>query len=92
MPWNGLFAMGGKLYGTTRSGGNAGCFRHLGCGTVFSVTPSGMERVLHVFTGGSDGEAPTSNLIEVNGVLYGTTSGAGLGEGGDFGTVFSLTP
>jgi uncharacterized repeat protein (TIGR03803 family) len=92
VPWNGLFAMGGKLYGTTRRGGNAGCFRHLGCGTVFSVTPSGKERVLHVFTGGSDGEAPTSNLTEVNGVLYGTTSGAGLGEGGDFGTVFSLTP
>ena len=43
LPWNGLFAMGGKLYGTTQRGGNAGCFRYLGCGTVFSVTPSGKE-------------------------------------------------
>jgi uncharacterized repeat protein (TIGR03803 family) len=90
VPWNGLFAMGGKLYGTTRRGGNAGCFHHRGCGTVFSVTPSGKGRVLHVFTGASGGEAPTSNLIAVNDVLYGTTSGAGIS--GDFGTVFSVTP
>lgn len=89
-PYGGLFAWGGKLYGTTGFGGNTGCYQNLGCGTVFSVTPSGKERILHTFTGGSDGEGPTSNLLYVNGVLYGTTSGAG--NSSDWGTVFSLTP
>ena len=44
-----------------------------GCGTVFSVTPSGQEKVLHAFAGASDGANPNAALIDVNGTLYGTT-------------------
>src|ERR1700684_3845211 len=43
----------GNLYGTTTSGGQSGY------GTVFKVTPSGTETVLHSFTGSnSDGTTP----------------------------------
>jgi hypothetical protein len=67
-----------------------GCYENLGCGTIFSVTRSGKERLLHRFAGGSDGENPVSNLISLNGVLYGTTYGAG--DSSDWGTGFSLRP
>ncbi|MGA8325772.1 MAG: hypothetical protein WB757_06785 [Candidatus Cybelea sp.] len=56
-----------------------------GDGTVFSVTPSGIEAVLYSFSGGSDGKNPESGLIDVNGTLYGTTpygGGSGPKTGG----------
>ena len=85
--------MGGTLYGTTTQGGGVGS----SCGgssdsggTVFSVTPSGTEKVLHTFDGnGTDGLTPRASLIDVNGTLYGTTAHGGTH--GD-GTVFALTP
>ena len=47
------------------------------------------EKVLHSFTGTSDGSLPTSSLtMAPNGNFYGTTSSGGLG----FGTVFQLSP
>jgi uncharacterized repeat protein (TIGR03803 family) len=77
----------GNLYGTTFEGGR------YGGGTVFKVTPSGKESVLHGFCaqgGCSDGEAPTAGLVfDKKGNLYGTTSGAGANGGG---TVFKVTP
>ena len=79
----------GNLYGTTNQGGAPGCFG-LGCGTVFEVTPSGTETVLHAFTGGADGENPVAALVrDAKGNLYGTT-----GQGGAqcCGTVFQITP
>jgi uncharacterized repeat protein (TIGR03803 family) len=83
-PVAGLFNVNGTLYGTTLEGG-ASC-----CGTVFAVTTSGKETVLHSFPSGSgDGENPYAGLINVNGTLYGTTDAGGAN--GD-GTVFSLTP
>ena len=62
-PVAGLIAdASGNLYGTTELGGGAsGCSG--GCGTVFKVTPSGAETVLHSFTGGSDGASPVGGLI-----------------------------
>jgi uncharacterized repeat protein (TIGR03803 family) len=82
-PEAGLIYNGGKLYGTTESGG-----RH-GFGTVFSVTPGGMEKVLHSFGNGTDGANPVATLIELKGTLYRTTTAGGAyGEG----TVFSITP
>jgi uncharacterized repeat protein (TIGR03803 family) len=81
-PSDGLLDVNGTLYGTTQDGG-AYCGSY-GCGTVFSVTTSGKEKVLHNFGGSGDGEYPTAGLINVNGTLYGTT------DGGD-GTVFSIT-
>ena len=92
-----LIVRNGTLYGTTRFHGN-GC-PHVrtysgGCGTVFSITPSGHETVLHAFAGPPDGFYPTAPLLNVNGTFYGTTAFGGVhhirSEGG--GTVFSITP
>ena len=71
-PYAGLINVNGTLYGTTDDGGANGD------GTVFAITPSGKETVLHSFKGGSaDGEYPNAGLINVNGTLYGTTSRRG---------------
>jgi uncharacterized repeat protein (TIGR03803 family) len=99
-----LFGRSGTLYGTTSQGGGAGCTNNrgqpgLGCGTVFEVTPNGVESVLYSFAGGSDGALPSGNLINVGGTLYGTTNqggGTGCGSvgavGPGCGTVFKVTP
>jgi len=82
----------GNLYGTTLSGGK------IDNGTVFKVTPSGVETVLHRFTGGDDGFAPMGELLADNrGSLYGTTKFGGTGSadcqvGIGCGTVFSIAP
>lgn len=84
-----LRAAAGALYGTTVYGGitNANCA--LGCGTLFSIDTSGRERVLHRFTGGSDGAAPLAGVV-IDGALYGTTSAGGgaTGCGDGCGTVY----
>jgi uncharacterized repeat protein (TIGR03803 family) len=88
-----LMDANGDLYGTT-AGEGIGC-DHDGCGTVFELTPNGMEIVLYVFRGGEDGAFPAGNLIaDSAGNLYGTTaSGGGSGCSGDgCGTVFRLAP
>jgi uncharacterized repeat protein (TIGR03803 family) len=85
-----LTALGGKLYGTTELGG-VPCVSGAGCGTVFSVTPSGDESVVYSFKGdsnGCDGEAPWGPVVVKGDTLYGTTSWGGC----TYGTVFSLTP
>jgi uncharacterized repeat protein (TIGR03803 family) len=82
-----LLNVNGTLYGTTVNGGVYSCSPYSGCGTVFSITPSGKETVLYSFKGGpEDGANPDAGLIDVNGTLYGTTYG-----GGAHGTVFSIT-
>jgi uncharacterized repeat protein (TIGR03803 family) len=87
--------VGGTLYGTTQTGGGTGCEGGVGCGTVFKVTPKGVESVLYSFQGGSDGALPLGDLINVLGTLYGTTYGGGAtGTGcanGGCGTVFKVT-
>jgi uncharacterized repeat protein (TIGR03803 family) len=73
----------GNFYGTTRFGGA------YGDGTIYKITPSGQETVLHSFAGGNDGQGPVGSLIEDSkGNFYGTTL---LGGGAaDVGTVFKL--
>jgi len=88
LPYAGLTNVNGTLYGTTEYGGGTGCFSS-GCGTVFSISRSGTEKVLYAFQSGSDGSAPMAGLINVKGTLYGTTANGGGGGGG--GTVFSIT-
>jgi len=95
-PWASLIDVNGVLYGTTSTGGSADC-DGVGCGTVFSLDPkTGAEKVLHSFGGGSDGATPQAGLIDVNGLLYGTTSYGGVGDcngsGTGCGTAFSLDP
>src|SRR5579862_2606111 len=86
-PHAALINVSGTLYGTTNSGGGSGCGGY-GCGTVFSVTTTGAEKVLYSFAGGSDGDGPQAGLINVSGTLYGTTVYGGAN--GD-GTVFSIS-
>lgn len=78
----------GNFYGTTSGGGNMSACQLNGCGTVFQLTPAGTLTVIHMFTGDSDGYAPQSGLIEVNGVLYGTTAHGGGSFGAQQGTIF----
>ena len=91
-PFAGLIEVGGKFYSTTSAGGGPGCGGNgggNGCGTVFGVTKSGDETILHSFSGGSsDGAVPVAGLTNIHGTLYGTTSGAQFGQG----TIFSIMP
>jgi uncharacterized repeat protein (TIGR03803 family) len=79
----------GTLYGTTESGGS-----HFtatlpdGCGTVFSITAGGKEKVLYSFGNGADGGQPQRALVDVKGTLYGTTFTGGAYSDG---TVFTIT-
>jgi uncharacterized repeat protein (TIGR03803 family) len=88
-PNGGLIAGDGVLYGTTSWGGNGNCpgASGFGCGAVFKITPTGKLTVLHRFDD-QDGAFPLAGLIEVNGILYGTTDEGGTGGNG---TVFELT-
>jgi len=93
-PVAGLTNGNGTLYGTTfEGGGGTGCAPGY-CGTVFSLTATGQETILHRFGVERDGIHPATRLLFVGGTLYGTTSGGGSGDacgGGDgCGTVFKL--
>jgi len=70
----------GNLYGTTAYGGKKGG------GTVFMLTKSGAETVLHNFEK-TDGQRPLAGLVRDSaGNLYGTTVNGGAG----YGTVFKV--
>ena len=72
----------GNLYGGTSFGGASGY------GTVFEVSPSGQETVLHSFTGPPDGSVPVGGMVrDAAGNLYGTTEEGGVNSEG---SVFSL--
>jgi len=78
----------GNLYGATVSGGT------YNLGTIFELSPNGsggwIEKVLHNFRGGVDGEGPRSKLtLDAVGNLYGSASGGGPNSGG---YVFELSP
>jgi uncharacterized repeat protein (TIGR03803 family) len=84
-------ATDGNFYGTTEIGG-------LGSGTVFKLTPGGVESVLYAFCGTSgsggcpagDGALPQAGLVQASdGNFYGTTF---LGGAHNEGTVFQVTP
>lgn len=78
----------GNLYGTTAYGGASGY------GTVFKVTPAGMETVLYSFTGEPDGATPEAVLVrDKQGDLYGTTYYGGMAScSSGCGTIFEVTP
>jgi uncharacterized repeat protein (TIGR03803 family) len=67
---------GGKYYGTTTAGGSTNN------GTVFSITPSGIFKSLHSFSGAGVGQNPSAGLtLGSDGALYGVT----------YGTIFKIT-
>jgi uncharacterized repeat protein (TIGR03803 family) len=87
LPEAGLIAVNGALYGTTESGGSGGCFAGDGCGTVFMISKTGKESVLHSFSGNPSGAGPIASLIAVDGAMYGTTQ-----QGGEnVGTIFRIS-
>jgi uncharacterized repeat protein (TIGR03803 family) len=86
IPAASLLRVAGTLYGTTTRGSNSED-EH---GILFSLNPaSGAETILHVFQGNPDGGYPDGSLIEVGGVVYGTTR---FGGSQDEGAIFTYTP
>lgn len=71
----------GNLYGTTYFGGLTDQ------GVVFQLDPSGVQTVLHSFTGGDDGGHPSGALRGANGFIYGATLAGGRRN---TGVVFKL--
>ncbi|MBV8490621.1 MAG: hypothetical protein JO199_08830 [Candidatus Eremiobacteraeota bacterium] len=97
-PGAGFLQLGSLLYGTTQYGGGASaCAKNNGCGTVYSIGPTGTsDHVLHAFQGGTEGVAPSSELVAVGSTLYGTTFFGGSPTGCapyhlGCGTIFSMT-
>jgi uncharacterized repeat protein (TIGR03803 family) len=93
-PYSGLLAdKAANLYGMTYSGGVDNDFCDgFGCGTVFKLSPGSVETVLYAFCSEAkcaDGAMPLATLVDLKGMLYGTTE---TGGAYGFGTVFSLDP
>ena len=86
-PWGRLVRDSqGNFYGTTYADGGL----QLSFGVVFKLSPSGVETVLHSFTGGSDGGHPNGDLIaDAQENLYGTTPAIPRST---HGTVFKVSP
>ena len=82
-PYAGLIRdSAGNLYGTTYDGGQ------YGGGTVYRISATGQETILHSFGTGADGSGPVAGLImDSAGNLYGTTYKGGA-KG--VGTVFKI--
>jgi uncharacterized repeat protein (TIGR03803 family) len=77
----------GNLYGTTQYGPLSGSAPSYG--VVYEVDTTGVETVLHTFTGGADGGYPRAGVIrDAAGNLYGTTCDGGKANSG---VVFKLT-
>ena len=88
----------GNFYGTTQTGGagsNCSAAPATICGTVFKITPAGVETMLHSFSG-SVGGSPYASLVQgSDGNFYGTTQTGGTVTAKDCGgvscgTVFKL--
>jgi uncharacterized repeat protein (TIGR03803 family) len=88
-PEAGLLNSKGVLYGAASNGGANGS------GAVYSIDPiTDSEKVVYSFCsqdGCADGETPLAGLIDVGGVLYGTTQ-LGGSEENNAGVVFALDP
>jgi uncharacterized repeat protein (TIGR03803 family) len=91
-PSGGVTHVNHMLYSVTSNGGSGQCYA--GCGTIFSITASGREKVLYSFEGGSDGAAPSGALRALHGTLYGTAQNGGTAVGPCYagcGTIFKVS-
>ena len=96
-PQAGLIYSGGNFYGVTNSGGSFANHQSSGDGTVYMITPSGTETILHNFGNGLDGWNPWISYLRFDslgsGTIFGTTKRGGAHDSGsDGGTVFELVP
>ena len=91
----------GNLYGAAFYGGNYSACASLGCGVIYKLsrnTSGGWtEAVLHSFSGGTNGNQPSSNVIfDASGNLISTASHGGLSAAcstsGGCGVVFEIKP
>lgn len=90
LPYGPLVAVGNRLLGLTEFGGRSCVGGGIaGCGTVFSVTPSGKFRLLYRFKGQLDGAFPLGGLVVAKSGIYGTTTSGGSN---DNGTIFQEIP
>jgi len=81
----------GNLYGATKGGVPTMPACPPNCGAVYEISNSGaFFKVLHTFTGSSDGATPNGVFQGKNGDFYGTTLQGG-GENNQ-GTIFTMTP
>ncbi|MBA3914063.1 MAG: hypothetical protein H0X25_09485 [Acidobacteriales bacterium] len=83
----------GNLYGTASNGGHADSVCGLvGCGTIFSVTPSGVFNLLYQFcaaAGCADGARPLAGLVQgTDGNFYGATN---IGGSSNVGVIYKLS-
>jgi uncharacterized repeat protein (TIGR03803 family) len=86
-----------NLYGTTVWGGAyATGGENVGWGTVFKLSPSGTETVLHSFSDQQDGANPYAGLLAGSDSLYGLSSVAGdlscpdTSQSSGCGTIFKI--
>jgi uncharacterized repeat protein (TIGR03803 family) len=91
LPVGSLLKQGSVFYGTTSAGGCGSCCPPDGCGTVFTMTPSGKEKVLFRFgTTPNDPVSPLGTLLAFDGDFYGTSYNNNNGNV-PLGAVFKLT-
>jgi uncharacterized repeat protein (TIGR03803 family) len=83
------FDSSGNLYGTTLSGGNSTACPN-GCGTFFSLNASHSWKASIYSFDGTDGSAPESGVLDLDGDFYGTASNSSA-TGSD-GLVYRLVP
>jgi uncharacterized repeat protein (TIGR03803 family) len=77
----------GLLYDTATQGGDRVCKPFAqGCGTVFTMSNSGKERLLYAFKNARDGLQP-DGIVAIGRRLYGTTA---MGGRYNLGTVFAI--
>ncbi len=97
----------GNFYGTTMLGGSGLCtgpFGVQGCGTIYQLTPAGVQTVIYNFDLDSSGTTAVNGIYPVGGLVqgpdgnfYGTASGGGNAGAVCNGTlgcgvVFKITP
>jgi uncharacterized repeat protein (TIGR03803 family) len=89
-----LILHGGLLYGTTIKGGSSlgtGC-SVVGCGTIFTVTPTGALSIVYALNGGAEGANPIGGVTPRNGSLFAGTQSCGLACPNGNGTILAWRP
>ncbi|MGA8097693.1 MAG: choice-of-anchor tandem repeat GloVer-containing protein, partial [Candidatus Cybelea sp.] len=85
-----LVALNGSLWGTTFQGGCVKSCQYGTFGTIFKMSTSGHETIVHRFTDLPDGAFPQGPLAVVNNTIYSTTSSGGARRRAG-GTIYSAT-